>query len=155
MAKFGDKLRAWSKVVWEEEDEKVKKILEEEWQKATNKLVSGTPKGTIRFTLLDRYPLIIKLKGRLLGMHKDICFIQSILKKKLNSDNFVAFDNFTNFPPYTSEAIRELGRTLLEPDERKALLFYANNIKPNFECAKEVIEYWFETYVLKEFEEGF
>ena len=154
MSVFGERLRNWVKVNWESEDEQVKKILDDEFEKAVQSWTSKTPEGVIRFGLFDYYTINRKLTWRLRKFHKTTVFIDNAISYKMNGPQYVQERLGANFPPYDNEAYLNSLLNQEYKDARYMLLFHINTDNPTIESIKEVIQYWFETYVLISFEES-
>lgn len=148
MENLGNTLRDWVNTVWKPKDGKFMNIFDKEFEKATKDFIPKTPEGQIRFGLLNRRKLITAVKMR--APEKNIYLIREILDKKIFKKPFYCKLDGHCFPPYSNMDLEnEFDYTL---GQKKVILFYANNIENNPNCAKDLITYWFETYVLKSFE---
>ena len=135
MANFGDNLRNWLNDQPAIENKKVLRVINEEWEKATKKLIESTPNGTIRVTNFYTGSLMFRIKLRTLFIYEPHA-------------HFFLSNKFTEYPFYTTAFdCWYIG----VPD--KVLLFYANDPKSNPNCANDLIIYWFEKIILPEYEE--
>lgn len=138
MANFGDNLRNWVSVNWQaKENDNDMNTLNSEFNQAAYDLVSQTPTGCIRFSLIDYQKLIRKIarKTRLKNFE-----IEAALYNIARESNFF-------ISPHSDNS--HFG---LQPYSGCELLFYANMIDHSAECATNLIGYWFEMYVLPSFE---
>lgn len=144
MANFGNNLKNWMDTEWKNDDEKAMKIFEKEWKKATKKLVESTPEGQIRFDLVNRYKIIKKLQLNPF-FFKSTHFIRDAINEASRTKPFFSVcPSDLYFPNLTFPNEQYLDQYML--------VFYANNIEKNANVASTLIEFWFETQVLPDFE---
>lgn len=125
------------------------KVCQHEWEKAIKKLKNSTPKGQIRFTLLNYGKLKRKLMHQTKIPNTD-ALLHNFVVNMSSEPNFYLTFSFQNFPPYISEAetmdVSIYYRS--NPLYEVLLVFYANDLESNPNCAKDLITYWFENFVL-------
>lgn len=129
-------------------------IFEFEWEKAICNLKRSTPKGQIRFALIDFEKLKKKINHKVHLQNLEELLVD-YLYNSYHSPNIVFTTAFGNFPPYEVEAITmdvsiAYGST---PKYRMLLVFYANEPESNPNCAEDLITYWFEECALPDFKE--
>ena len=140
MANFGDNMREWVKSNYESKEERYRRIIRQEFEKATKDLVTNTPEGQIRFEVIP-YTKIKKKIALALGkisLDPIMCKLLHDIEKE--SHFFISL-------PEESSDLRYMGI-----DKNNKIIFYANNIGSNPNCAKDLVTYWFENFVLPEFE---
>lgn len=150
MATFGQKLREWIETVWVPSDERAMQIINECIEKATEKLVSETPDGEIRFALVNKNKLVNQA-NRKIGSSKSRYFVDNQVEKVFKARPFFCdYPNELYYPTtYYKEiySINELGVY-----SKSIILFYAKNIIGKENVAKNLITFWFETEVFPDFE---
>lgn len=133
---------------------KLNEIFKFEWEKTIKNLIKSTPKGQIRFTLIDFEKLNKKISRKVKSKNLEDLLIK-YFERTYYSPNIVFTSIFDDFPPYEKEANTmnisiKYGST---PKYRMLLVFYANEPESNPSCADDLITYWFEEYVLPNFKE--
>lgn len=144
MANFGDNLRNWMDTEWKPDDEKAMKIFEKEWKKATKNLVESTPEGQIRFALISRWKIIKKLQLNPF-FFKSTHFIRLAIEKAANSEAFLGLCPSDLYFPTLNFSDDVYTDVMI-------LLFYANNLKGYSNVGRDLVQFWFETQVLPDFE---
>ena len=140
MANFGDNMREWVKSNYESKEERYRRIIRQEFEKATKDLVTNTPEGQIRFEVIP-YTKIKKKIALALGKISLDPIMCKLLHDIEKENHF-----FISLPEESSD-LRYMGI-----DKNNKIIFYANNIRSNPNCAKDLVTYWFENFVLPEFE---
>lgn len=144
MSNFGDNLRNYIDTEWKSDDEKAMKIFDKEWKKATKKLVESTPEGKIRFALVSRRKIMMKLAINPFFSKTKHFMRNAITKASCSKPFFSTCPSEIYFP------------SLTYPDGQYTdpimLVFYANNIEDYPNVGRDLIGFWFETQILPDFE---
>jgi hypothetical protein len=133
---------------------KINKIFDIEWKKAIKNLIKSTPKGQIRFDLIDFEKLKNKINRKVKVNNLEELLIE-YLKKTYQSSSILCMSSFHDFPPYEDEA-ETMAVSLTygsTPKYQMLLVFYANKPQSNPNCADDLITHWFAEYVLPAFKE--
>ena len=138
--------------IYETDVEKVNKVFKKEWEKAVANLISSTPPGQIRFTLINFTKLCRKVESKV-KVNNVEKILESCLANNASAEKLALTYSFNNFPPYESEA-KLMDMSLsdgLLPKYRLCIAFYANKPNSNPNCAEDLISHWFDNFVFPDF----
>lgn len=129
-------------------------IFEIEFNKSIKKLKKATPKGQIRFMLVDFEKMLNNLKKKIKNDNLEELF-NAYLVKNNGCSGIIYTTDFFGFIPYQKEAkLMSLSNTYgSNPRFRFLLVFYANNIVINPNYLEDFITYWFEKFILPNFKQ--
>ena len=88
MANFGDNMREWVKSNNESKEERYRRIIRQEFEKATKDLVTNTPEGQIRFEVIP-YTKIKKKIALALGKKNHNHFFFKFLHELEKQNDFL------------------------------------------------------------------
>lgn len=138
--------------ICETDVEKINETFKNEWENTISHLVKSTPPGQIRFTLVNFTKLCHKVMDKV-KINNIESFLRQCLANTASSPKLALTFYFSNFPPYVNEA-KTMDISLCygsSPKYEVLLVFYANNPTYNPNCAKDLISYWFDNFVLPDF----
>ena len=121
---------------------KLNKIFETEWEKTILPLKKSTPKGQIRFTIIDFEKLKKRINSKIKVENLEKLLID-YLSKTYHSPDIVCMSSFHDFPPYEAEAnTMDISITYgSTPKYHMLLVFYANTPQSNRNFADDLMTY--------------